>query len=194
MYKYVIIIFVFFPNAFVLLRGEGMKDVVVVYPVKETALSIKALVEKSGFHVSHICALGSSALKIAQMKQKGVIICPFLMRDMSSSDLAEQVPPGFDVLALSKNGSEQYMGNMMTIPLPVNQDDFTRTVALLASSRSGFTRRNGNESDYVSKAKQALMSCENITESQAHEFLQNESMRTGKKLSEVAMDILDRLA
>lgn len=171
-----------------------MKDIIVVYPVKETAMGIRTLIEKSGFHVSHICALGSSALEIAQAKQTGVIICPFLMRDMSSADLAEQVPPGFDIIALSKNGSEQYMGNMITLPLPMDRAEFIQTVAILASSRSSFTRRSGSDDDYISKAKQALMAAKGMSEAQAHKFLQSESMKSGKKMAAVAMDILDSFA
>lgn len=153
-------------------------------------MAIRALVEKGGFHVSHICALGASALEIAYAKQKGIIICPFVMRDMSSADLAEQLPADFDVIALSKNGSEQYMGNMITLPLPVNTDEFLKTIAVLAVSKSGFTRRSNDEGDYIFKAKQALMSLNGMSEMQAHKFLQNESMKSGKKMAAVAMDIL----
>lgn len=71
-----------------------MKDIIVVYPKKETALSLRSLIEKSGFHVTHICALGSSALEIAHEKQSGIIVCPFLMRDITAAELAEQVRPG----------------------------------------------------------------------------------------------------
>ena len=88
-----------------------LKDVIVVFPVKETALSLRALIEKNGFHVSCVCALGTSALDAAQHTTQGVMVCPFLMRDMSAAELAEQLPNGFDVIALSKNGVEQYMGN-----------------------------------------------------------------------------------
>ncbi len=171
-----------------------MKDIIVVYPVKETAMSIRSLLEKGGYHVSHICALGSSALEIAYEKRKGVIICPFYMKDMSSADLAEALPYDFDIIALSKNGSEQYMGNMITLPLPVNTREFMQTVGILASGGSGFTKRSGNENDYISKAKQALMAVKGMTEPQAHKYLQTESMKNGKKMFQTAMDVLDMLA
>ena len=38
------------------------------------------------------------------------------------------------------------------------------------------------------------MSIKGMSEMQAHKFLQSESMCSGKKISAVAMDILDRLA
>lgn len=171
-----------------------MKDIIVVYPVKETAMAIRALIEKGGYHVSHICALGSTVLEISQEKSRGVIVCPFLMRDMSSAELAEALPVDFDVVALSKNGREQYMGNMITLPLPINSNEFLQTVGLLAASKSSFTKRSESDNDYITKAKQALMSIKGMDEMHAHKFLQSESMKSGKKLAQTAMDILDNLA
>lgn len=171
-----------------------MKDIVVVYPNKETAKAIRVLIEKGGYHVSHICALGATALEIAHAKRSGVIVCPFLMRDMSSAALAEALPQDFDVIALSKTGRELYMGNMITLPLPIDTKEFLQTVGILASSKSGFTKRSESDNDYISKAKQALMSVRGMSEAQAHKYLQNESMHHGKKLVQAAMDILDQLA
>lgn len=171
-----------------------MKDIIVVYPVKETAMAIRALIESGGFHVSHVCALGASALEISYSKKSGVIVCPFVMKDMSSAQLAEALSVDFDVIALSKNGSEQYMGNMITLPIPINKEIFLQTVGLLANSKSGFTRRSNSETDYILKAKQALMSIKGMNEAQAHKYLQRESMNSGKKLAQTAMDILDQLA
>jgi len=171
-----------------------MKDIVVVYPVKSTAMAIAALIEKSGFHVSHICALGSSVLELSQQKKSGVIVCPFVMKDMSAADLSESLPVDFDVISLSKNGSEQYMGNMITLPLPIEKEAFIQTVSVLASSRGGFTKRSADEGDCIAKAKDVLMAVKGMNEGQAHKFLQNESMKTGKKISVVAMNILDEFA
>ena len=86
------------------------------------------------------------------------------------------------------------MGNLITLPLPMDRMEFINTVAMLVNSKSSFTRRAEADGDYISKAKQALMSIKGMSEMQAHKFLQKESMRSGKKISAVAMDILDRLA
>lgn len=171
-----------------------MKNIIVVQPAKETAMAIRALIEKGGFHVSHICALASSALEIAQTLRSGIIVCPFVMRDMSAADLALRLPADFDVIALSKNGSEQYMGNMITMPTPFDEDDFLETIRILASSVGGFTKRSETDAEYISKAKNVLMNVKEMTEVQAHKFLQNESMRTGKSIAKIAMDILDEFA
>ena len=170
-----------------------MKDIIVVYPSKNIAMKLRALIEKGGYHVSHICAHGSTALEIAQEKRKGVIVCPFVMSDMSSAELAEVLPDGFDIVALSKNGSEQYMGNMLTLTMPLDLNEFLQTIGILALSQSGFTKRSESENDYITKAKEALMSVKGMNEAQAHKYLQRVSMNSGKKLLQTAMDILDEL-
>lgn len=168
-----------------------MKNIIVVHPVKDTAMAIRALIEEGGFYVSHICALASSALEVAQTLKCGIIVCPFVMRDMSASDMALRLPPDFDIIALSKNGSEQYMGNMITMPLPINVEDFLRTIGILSSSASSFTKRSETDEQYIAKAKNILINAKNMSEMQAHKYLQGQSMSTGRNIAQIAMDILD---
>ena len=112
-----------------------MKDIIIAYPNKEVALRLRALLVGEGFRVSHICALGSSALGAAGEKDAGVIICASLLRDMGAGTLAEQLPADFDVVALSKNGKTEYMGNLITLTLPLDRQEFLQTVAVLAAVR-----------------------------------------------------------
>ena len=116
-----------------------MKDIIIAYPNKEVALRLRALLVGEGLRVSHICALGSSALGAAGEKDAGVIICASLLRDMGAGTLAEQLPADFDVVALSKNGKTEYMGNLITLTLPLDRQEFLQTVAVRAASKSSFT-------------------------------------------------------
>ena len=166
-----------------------MKDIIIAYPNKEVALRLRALLVGEGLRVSHICALGSSALGAAGEKDAGVIICASLLRDMGAGTLAEQLPADFDVVALSKNGKTEYMGNLITLTLPLDRQEFLQTV--LASSKSSFTRRKEADEDLISNAKLVLMNTQDMTELQAHRFLQKESMRTGLKITDLAQKIIN---
>ena len=141
-----------------------MKDIIIAYPNKEVALRLRALLVGEGFRVSHICALGSSALGAAGEKDAGVIICASLLRDMGAGTLAEQLPADFDVVALSKNGKTEYMGNLITLTLPLDRQEFLQTVAVLVSSKSSFTRRKEADEDLISNAKLVLMNTQDMTE------------------------------
>lgn len=168
-----------------------MKDIIIAYPVKETAMQLRSLLESEGYHVSFVCALGSSALSIAHGLNEGVVICASILSDMGAGVLAENLPVGFDVVALSRNGREEYMGNLINLPLPLNKNDFLETVSVLVSTRSSFTQRKNDEGEIISNAKLVLMNANGITESQAHKFLQQESMRKGKKMLELAKEIIN---
>lgn len=83
------------------------------------------------------------------------------------------------------------MGNLINLPLPLNKNDFLETVSVLVSTRSSFTQRKNDEGEIISNAKLVLMNANGITESQAHKFLQQESMRKGKKMLELAKEIIN---
>ena len=168
-----------------------MKDIIIAYPVKDIALRLRSLLESEGYHVSYVCALGSSVLNIASNVNEGVVICASILSDMGAGVLAERLPYGFDVIALSKNGKEEYMGNLINLPLPINRNQLMETVSILVSTRSSFTQRKDNESDIISNAKLVLMNSRHITETQAHKYLQQESMKRSKKLIDIALEILN---
>lgn len=168
-----------------------MKDIIIAYPIKNTALQLRSLLEGEGFHVSYVCATGASVLSIAQDLREGVVVCASILSDMGAGGLAEHLPVGFDVIALSKNGREEFMGNLINMPLPVHRDEFLQTVSILVSTRSSFTQRSRDESEIISNAKLILMNNQDITEGQAHQYLQKKSMQTGKKLIELAKEIIN---
>lgn len=168
-----------------------MKDIIVAYPAKETALKLRALIESEGFHVSYVCALGSSVLNIAQGINECIVVCSSILSDMSAGVLAENLPAGCDVIALSKNGKDDFSGNLINLALPVNRDEFLHIVSVLVSSRSSFTRRKDDENEIISNAKIIIMNEMNIGETQAHKYLQQKSMKSGKKLIDLAKEIVN---
>lgn len=82
------------------------------------------------------------------------------------------------------------MGNLICLPLPLDKDEFLRTVEILVTTESSFTDRNLSDSEYISNAKAILINTNAMSEMQAHKFLQSESMRCGKKMVDVAKDII----
>ncbi len=171
-----------------------VKDIIVVYHVKRTALSICSLLNNAGLHVSDICALGATALSLVHDKIQCIIICPSMMQDMTAAELANNIPQGIDVIALSNNGSLQYMDNLVTLPVPIDPEQFLQTVRIFASSsQSNFIRRSKNDDEYIQKAKECLMSSMNMTEDEAHKYLQKTSMQTRQSMLETAKKIIESL-
>ena len=168
-----------------------MKDIIIAYPNRDIAMQFRSLLEREGYNVSYICATGSFVLGVAQGLSEGVVIAASILSDMGANVLAENLPNGFDVIALSKNGKEEYFGNLINLPLPLKKDEFLQTVSILVNTRSSITKREKSESDVISKAKLILMQTNSIGEVEAHKFLQQESMKKGKKIIDIANEIIN---
>lgn len=168
-----------------------MRNILIAYPSKDTALKLRALLEREGFHVSYVCATGASVLNVAHDMSAGVIVCAEVLKDMSAGNIAEHLPADFDVIALTRGDTDSFMSNLIYLPLPVDRGEFLNTVGVLANSVSGFTKRESDESEIISKAKLVLMETNGFTEMQAHKYLQKESMRTGKKIALLAQEIIN---
>ena len=168
-----------------------MREIIIAYPVRDTAHKLRTMFEREGMYVSHVCALGSSALSIAQELREGIIVCPEMLSDMSASNIAEHLPPGFDVVALSHAQSDSITSNLVYLPLPVNREELIDTLSMLSRSYCGFTQRSKDDSEIISRAKSIIMKCKNMTELQAHKYLQRQSMCNGKSLTALAKEIID---
>ena len=168
-----------------------MKDIIIAFPSKSVAMKLRTMIESEGYHVGYVCALGSSVLSIAQDLHEGIVVCSSTLSDMNSSVLAENLPYGFDVISLSKSGGEDYMGNLINLTLPISSDELIEAIAVLMSTRSSFTHRSDDESQIIADAKLIIMKQNGMTESQAHKFLQKESMLSCKKLYQTAREIVD---
>ncbi len=167
-----------------------MKSIIIAYPIKETAMQIRNVLEENGLYVSHICATGASVLNIACDMRSGVIVCASILHDMGANILAENLPADFDIVALSKGGRENYMGNLISLPLPMNRDEFVKTVSVLVSTDSSFTRRKSDDAKLISDAKLILMEVNDMTEMQAHKYIQQLSMKQSKPMVYVAKEII----
>ena len=149
-----------------------MKDIIVAYPSKKTALHLAGLLEEGGVSVSHVCALGASVLQIAE-------------------ELAERLPFGFDVLAIGM-GTDG-MSNLVFMHPPLDYADFINTALVLSMGSGGTARRDNGGQEAIDKAKEILACTRGFTEPEAHRYLQRMSMESGKKLEAVAREIIDEL-
>lgn len=168
-----------------------MKDIIVAYPSKKTALHLAGLLEEGGVSVSHVCALGASVLQIALQMHAGVVVCAASLSDMRAEELAERLPFGFDVLAIGM-GTDG-MSNLVFMHPPLDYGDFINTALVLSMGSGGTARRDNGGQEAVDKAKEILACTRGFTEPEAHRYLQRMSMESGKKLEAVAREIIDEM-
>lgn len=179
-----------------------MASIVVVFPKIEDAKSIKNLLVRSGFTVNGVCSTGNKALEMVDGLASGVVISAYKLPDMLFSQLAANLPPGFELLLMASQGNIQNAGlssGMMAVSMPLKVNDLINTVDMICTNIDRRRRkaklvpreRNPEEQALIQKAKELLMDRNHMTEEDAHRYIQKCSMDSGTNMVEAAHMILD---
>ena len=72
-----------------------MKSIVIAFPKKEIALSIKKVLGQSGYPVTNVCTTGAQALSSLNGLEDGVLVCGYQFVDMMYEEIYEYLPEGF---------------------------------------------------------------------------------------------------
>ena len=71
-----------------------MNNIVIAFPKKEVANSIKKILAQSGYTVTAVANTGASALSSMNGLNMGIIICGYRFSDMMYSEIYEYMPKG----------------------------------------------------------------------------------------------------
>lgn len=189
-----------------------MRSIIVAFTDHPAAQKIRSILISSGFSVAGVCTSGAQVLSLARRVQGGgLIICSSRFHDMTTSFLAEQLVPEFDFLLLlhaNDNIMDADQG-IYLLHLPLRKPDLIDSVRMLLTTRqmkltasetpveakpAKTGEKNGRspeEKKLIEDAKSILMNRNNLTEEQAHRFLQKRSMDSGSKLTDTARAILE---
>ena len=69
-----------------------MNNIVIAFPKKELANSIKKILAQSGYTVTAVANTGASALSSMNGLNMGIIICGYRFSDMMYSEIYEYMP------------------------------------------------------------------------------------------------------
>lgn len=177
-------------------QEETMANVVVVFPKPEDAKSIRNLLVRSGYPVSAVCTNGLQALNAVDRLNSGVVVCGYKYPDMLYDELYENLPNSFDMLLVA---SQRVIGagiceGVVSVLMPLKAADLVNSLEMLIEQQERRRRRkrmmpaHRSEKDQklIADAKELLMSRNNMTEEEAHRYLQKTSMDSGTNLVETA--------
>lgn len=181
-----------------------MTNIIVAFPRIENGKSIKNILVKHGFHVSAVCTTGAQALQHADMLEEGVVVCASRLLDMVYGQLREYLPAGFEMLVVSSPGywEGQGMGQVLCLPMPLKVHELAAAVEQLAGvvecrrKKRKLARRGKRDAEgdrLLLAAKEALMAKKQISEEEAHRYIQKSSMDSGRGLVETARMVLSMM-
>ena len=113
-----------------------MVGIIVVFPSRENAISIRNLLVRYGTDVTGVCTTGAKALQYADAVDEGVVVCGYKMKDMMFTELREYLPEEFEMLLIAS--PEKWTGEeadgMVCLPVPLKVYDLINTMEMLLKS------------------------------------------------------------
>lgn len=177
-----------------------MTSIIIVLPRLDDGKNIKNLLVRNGYQVSAVCGSGAQAISTAENYDDGIIICGYRLVDMMYSELHEYLPPGFEMLLMASNQflSECSGNDIMCLSMPLKLHDLINTIDMMSNSIENKRRkrkakprtRKPEEVALINEAKALLMSRNNMSEEEAHRYMQKCSMDSSTNLVETAQMVL----
>lgn len=180
-----------------------MTNIIIALAKAEDAKNLKSVLVRSGYSVFGCCTSGAQALGMIDQLDDGLVICGYKLMDMLYSELRADLPDGFEMLLLPP---QQMLGecagnDIMCLTMPARVSDLVNTVDLMMNSilykrrkrKSKPKERRPGEQNIINEAKALLMRRNNMTEAEAHRYLQKCSMDTATNLVETAQMVLSML-
>lgn len=177
-----------------------MSNLIVAFPNPEDARAIRNLLVRKGFHVIAGCTAGAQVLSQISDSVPGIVVCGYKLKDMTYRELKEYLPPGNQLLLVaSRKLLDESIGEgIFQLEMPLKPDKLVQTLEIMEQTayrerrkrRSTPAVRTQEEKEILIQAKKCLMEQNNMTEDEAHKYIQKTSMDCGRNMIETARMVL----
>ena len=177
-----------------------MVSVIVLFPKMDDAQNIRNFLVRSGISVVGVCTSGAQALHYTDELDDGIIVCGYKFTDMMYSELHEYLPSHFEMLLVaSQHLLQNCMDNdIVCVTMPIKAHDLINTISMMSQTITRRRKklnqkpkgRSGEDKKILTEAKALLMDRNNMTEEEAHRYIQKSSMDTGTNMVETAQMVL----
>lgn len=177
-----------------------MTSILIVFPKMEDAKSIRNLLVRHGYDVATVCTLGSQVLNDVDMMNSGIVISGYRYPDMYYRELYEALPPDFDMLLLASPRvcAECEKENIVCVTMPLKVHDLMNTLEMMCMNQARIKKKRRKkprqkteaERKIIEEAKEILILRNQMSEEQAHKYIQKCSMDSGTSIVETAQMVI----
>lgn len=177
-----------------------MVGIIVAFPSKDNAANIRNLLVRNGINVTGVCTSGAQAIHYADTVDEGIVICGYKLKDMMYTDLREYLPKEFEILLIASQDkwSNGEVEGVMGLSMPLKAYDFINTMEMMLQNlerrrkkrKQEKKSRSPQQQALIKQAKELLMTRNNMSEEEAHRYLQKSSMDSGTNIVETAEMVL----
>ncbi|BCN29987.1 ANTAR domain-containing response regulator [Anaeromicropila herbilytica] len=180
-----------------------MVNIIIAFPKIEDAKNIRNVLVRNSFDVRAVCTTGAQVVSLANDLDSGIIICGYKLSDMHFSQLHDYLPKGFEMLLVASQGKwgDVSGSGIVCLGMPIKTQELLDTLQMMTYN---YIRRKKKEKDKpkkrsledkatIDKAKLILIERNNMSEDEAHRYIQKTSMDSGTNMVETAEMIISMM-
>ena len=178
-----------------------MADIIVAFPKLNDAKNLRKLLIKNGYDVNMVCDSGAQVIDAVNRLDGGIVISGYRFSDMYYMDLNEYLPKGFQLLLLASPAklAECDVRDLVSLSMPFRVQDLLNTLEMMMVQYNRWKKkqknkpkvRSENDRKVITTAKELLMERNQMTEDEAHHYIQKLSMDSATNMVETAQMILE---
>lgn len=175
-----------------------MLSIIVAFPKIEDALKIKKLLNKNGYEIVYTFNNATQVIELANSLESGVVLCGYKLADMVYVELYGYLPKNFTMMLVASPAilDRCFESDIICVAMPLKLNVLISSLEnAIAIQRRKYKKnkpkeRTAEQQKVIDEAKALLMSEHNMSENDAHRYIQKISMDSGNSLSETAEMIL----
>ena len=178
-----------------------MADIIIAFPKLDDAKNLRKLLIRNGYDVNKVCDSGSGIVEAVNRLDGGIVISGYRFSDMHYTEINDYLPKGFQMLLLASPAklAECDPGKVVPLAMPFKVQDLLNTLEMMMvqynrwhkKQRAKPKARSENDRKVITAAKELLMGRNQMTEDEAHRYIQKLSMDSATALVETAEMLLE---
>ena len=181
-----------------------MSDIIIAFPNPGDSKVLRSILIKNGYSIVGVVASGAKAINLCDDIDYGIVICAYQLGDMQYMELKENINESCELLLVCSPNklSEGLSEDINFLPMPFKVIELVKKVGEI-SDRLYYERKRKKKQIYqlfrqktggknfltIQRAKELLIKHKNMTEPEAHKYLQSSSMKNGDTIISTAKKI-----
>lgn len=178
-----------------------MNRLIVAFESEKQRCQVGDILAAGGLPADRLLSGPAETVRAARKMGGCVVVTGYKMGGQNADELAYQLEGRALVLVIAPQPQLDFLDSqdIFTLPVPFTRTELLSSVRMLcqmAEKLSHLTapRRDQAEQAAVQQAKALLMERQGLSEAQAHQALQRASMNSGRKLVELAREMVQTMA
>lgn len=178
-----------------------MNRLIVAFESEKQRAQIHEALTGGGIPVRSALSTAAETVRLVRKMGGGLVVTGYKMSGQNADELAYQLEGRAMVLVIAPAPQLEFLEHedIFKLPVPFSRTELLTSVKMLLQMEEKFQhltlpRRTPDEKMLVEQAKALLMERDGLTEAQAHQALQRMSMNAGRKLLDVAREVIQTMA